>query len=377
VHDYLIIGAGLFGSVCARELTDLGYKCLVIEKRNHIAGNCYTENDNGIHVHKYGPHIFHTSNETIWNYINRFAQFNNFRYNPRVKYKNKLYSFPINLLTLYQVYGVTTPKEAQQKLDEVKHIIENPTNLEDWALSQVGGELYEIFIKGYTTKQWGTSPKNLPTSIIKRIPIRLNFDENYYFDKYQGIPIGGYTQIFEKLLNNIEVKLDTDYFENKEYFDSIANKIIYTGPIDKFYNYKFGELEYRSLEFKVDKYNILDYQGVAGINYTDIEVPYTRKIEHKHFEPNSNAFKNNYTIVTTEYPQKWTINQEPYYPINDQKNNILYKKYSELAESEEKYIFGGRLANYKYYDMHQVIGEALSFIKKIKIIGVSGSRHFY
>jgi UDP-galactopyranose mutase len=366
MYDYLIIGSGLFGSVCARELTDLGYKCLVIEKRNHIGGNCYTENDNGIHVHKYGPHIFHTSSEDIWNYINRFAEFNNFRYNPRVKYKDKLYSFPINLLTLYQVYGATTPYEAQLKLEEARVPIENPRNLEDWILSQVGPELYEIFIKGYTTKQWGTDPKNLPTSIIKRLPIRLNFNENYYFDKYQGIPVGGYTQIFEKLLKDIPVKLNTDYFENREYFDNIANKIIYTGPIDRFYNYKFGELEYRSLEFKIDKYNIVDYQGTAGINYTDIEVPYTRKIEHKHFEPDNIVFKQDYTVVTTEFPQQWSPEREPYYPINDNKNNILYKKYSELANSEEKYIFGGRLANYKYYDMHQVIGEALSLIKKIK-----------
>jgi UDP-galactopyranose mutase len=366
MYDYLIIGSGLFGSVCARELTDLGYKCLVIEKRNHIGGNCYTENDNGIHIHKYGPHIFHTSNENIWNYINRFAQFNNFRYNPRVRYKNQLYSFPINLLTLYQVYGVTTPHEAQLKLDSVKISIDNPRNLEDWVLSQVGPEIYDIFIKGYTTKQWGTDPKNLPTSIIRRLPIRLNFDENYYFDKYQGIPIGGYTQIFEKLLDGIEVKLNTDYFESRGYFNSIADKIIYTGPIDRFYDYKFGELEYRSLDFKIDRYDIPDYQGAAGINYTDVEIPYTRKIEHKHFEPDSSAFKKSYTIVTTEFPKQWTTEREPYYPINDDKNNTIYKKYSELAALEDKFIFGGRLANYKYYDMHQVIGEALAFINKIR-----------
>jgi UDP-galactopyranose mutase len=358
-YDYLIVGAGLFGSVCARELTDMGFKCLVIEKRSHIAGNCYTENINGINVHKYGPHIFHTSNKKLWEYINRFTEFNHFRYTPKVYYKENIYSFPINLMTLYQVYGVETPEEAERKLQSVKIPIDNPKNLEEWALSQIGQELYDIFIKGYTIKQWGRSPKELPTSIIKRLPIRLTFDDNYYFDTYQGIPVDGYTIIFERLLEGIDIKLNTDYFSDKAWFDSVAHTVIYTGPVDKFYNYEFGKLEYRSLIFEEEYLPIEDYQGVAGMNYTDETVPYIRIIEHKHFE----FGKQPYTIITKEYPSS---DGEPYYPVNDETNNIRYKKYKKLMDKETKFIFGGRLADYQYYDMHQVIASALKTITDIK-----------
>lgn len=362
MYDYLIVGSGLFGSICARELTDHGYKCLVIEKRNHIGGNCYTENVDGINVHKYGPHIFHTSNKRIWDYVNKFAEFNHFRYTPKVSYKNTLYSFPINLLTLNQVYNITTPTEAAILLKKIRVPIDNPQNLEEWVLSQVGEKLYEIFIKGYTTKQWGKPPKELPTSIIKRLPIRTTFDDNYYFDTYQGIPIGGYTKIFDKLLEGIDIRLNIDYFSDKNYFDSLANKIIYTGPIDKFYEYRFGKLEYRSLHFSEERWDVSDYQGVAGVNYTDETVPYTRIIEHKHFE----FGKQSHTIITKEFP---TLFGEPYYPINDEKNNTIYKQYKHLMEQETKYIFGGRLADYQYYDMHQVIGSALKTVSTINTRG--------
>lgn len=356
-YDYLIVGAGLFGSVFARELTNTGNRVLVIDKRNHIGGNCYTENVGGIHVHKYGPHIFHTSNKEIWEYVNNLTTFNNFSYRPKVNYKGSIYSFPINLMTLYQVYGVTTPTEALKILESKKVNIPTPTNLEEWCLSQIGNELYEIFIKGYTQKQWNRNPKDLPISIIKRLPTRLNFDDSYYFDDYEGIPTDGYTKIFENLLNGIEVKLNEDYFLNREYYDNIASKVVYTGPIDKFYNYKFGKLEYRSLDFETEKLDIFDYQGSAGINYTDYEIPYTRIIEHKHF----NFGKQPFTVITKEYPK---TEGEPYYPINDANNNDRYDKYKQLMLMEDKFVFGGRLTDYKYYDMHQVIGSALHKSKK-------------
>jgi UDP-galactopyranose mutase len=350
--DYVIVGSGLFGSIFARELTDNGYKCLVIDKRPHIGGNCYTENIDTINVHKYGPHIFHTSDNNIWNYINKFAKFNNFINRPKVFYKDNLYSFPINLMTLYQIYGVKTPQEAILKLNEVKKNIQTPKNLEEWVLSQVGQEIYETFIKGYTTKQWNKDPKDLPTSIIRRLPIRLNFDDNYFFDTYQGIPIGGYTKIFEKLLDGIEVRLNTDYFDNRDYFDSIAKRVVYTGPIDLFYNFKFGKLEYRSLKFENKILEVEDYQGNAIINFTEKEIPYTRITEHKHFE--FGRQKN--TIITKEFPSD---TGDPYYPINDKINNMRFELYEQLMKSEKKFIFGGRLPDYKYYDMHQVIGSAL------------------
>ena len=353
MYDYLIVGSGLFGSIFARELTDKGYKCLVIDKRNHIGGNCYTEEIEGINVHIYGPHIFHTSDDKVWEYMNRFCKFNHFVNRPKVNYKEKIYSFPINLMTLYQLYDVTTPEQAKIILNHVKHNIETPKNLEEWILSQVGTEIYEIFIKGYTTKQWGREPKLLPSSIIRRLPIRLTFDDNYFFDKYQGIPIGGYTKIFEKLLDGIEVKLNVDYFKDKEFWDGQCKKVLYTGPIDKYYNYKFGELEYRSLEFKTEIKDVNNFQGNAIINYTDITTEYTRIVEHKHFE----FGKQNKTVITTEYPKSVG---EPYYPVNDNINNSIYNKYKELMDNEENVIFGGRLADYKYYDMHQVVASALN-----------------
>lgn len=346
----------MFGSIFAREMTDKGFKCLVIDKRNHIGGNCYTEEIEGINIHKYGPHIFHTSDDNVWEYMNRFCTFNHYVHRPKVNYKGNIYSFPINLMTLYQLYNITTPEQAKVMLNNVKHDIKTPKNLEEWILSNVGTEIYETFVRGYTTKQWGREPKLLPSSIIRRLPIRLTFDDNYFFDKYQGIPIGGYTKIFEKLLDGIEVKLNVDYFKDKEYWDSQCKKVVYTGPIDRYYNYKFGELEYRSLEFKTEIKDIEDFQGVAIMNYTDTTTEYTRIVEHKHFE----FGKQNKTIITTEYPRSFG---EPYYPVNDDINNSKYNRYKELMKIESMVIFGGRLTDYKYYDMHQVVASALKRTK--------------
>jgi UDP-galactopyranose mutase len=357
--DYLIVGSGLFGSVFAHEMTKAGKKCLIIEKRNHIAGNCHSENKDGINVHTYGPHIFHTNDKGIWEWINQFTSFHSYKHSPKVNYKNKMYSFPINLMTLNQIWGVNTPEEAKQKLDEVRIKNDNPKNLEEWILSQVGKDIYETFIKGYTQKQWNKDPKELPTFIIKRLPIRTNFDDNYFFDKYQGTPVGGYTQIFEKMLEGIEVKTNVNYFENKEYWNSLANKVVFTGKIDEFFDYQFGELEYRTLRFDNRKVETEDYQGCSIVNYTDFNIPYTRITEHKHFE-NS---KSDVTWITTEYPKDYEKGDVPYYPINDDKNNSMYEKYKDLSK-ESNIIFGGRLSEYKYYDMHQIIGSALSKVKK-------------
>lgn len=359
-YDYLIVGAGLFSSVFAYEMKKNGKKCLIIENRNHIGGNCYTEKKDDINIHKYGPHIFHTNDEYIWNWINQFTDFHNYKHSPKVNYNGVIYSFPINLMTFQQVWGVKTPIEAIEKINLVKIKNENPKNLEEWILSQVGEEIYNIFIKGYTKKQWNKDPKDLPTSIIKRLPIRFDFNDNYFFDKYQGIPIDGYSKIFDKLLDGIEIKLNVNFFENKEYFESISNKIIYTGKIDEYFNYEFGELEYRSLEFKNEFYEMKDYQGSSIMNYTNYEIPYTRITEHKHFE-NSNT---NVTWITKEYPKNYKKNDIPYYPINDEKNNNKYKFYKEKSKNlENKIIFGGRLGSYQYYDMHQVIGQALKTVK--------------
>lgn len=360
-YNYLIIGSGIFGSVCARELTDKGYKCLVIEKRNHIGGNCYTEKIEGINFHKYGAHIFHTSNKEVWDYVNKFVEFNSYKHHVLANYNNKLYSLPFNMFTFNQLWGVNTPKEAQNIIEQQRFKGE-PSNLEEQALSLVGKDIYEKLIKGYTEKQWMKSCNELPPFIIKRLPVRFNFDNNYFFDPYQGIPKNGYTELFEQLLDGIEVKLNTDYFESKKYFDSLAKNIIYTGPIDKFYNYCFGELEYRPLKFEHDILDQENYQGHSVINYTEYRVPYTRIIEHKHF----NNDVSSKTIITKEYPIEWNKNEEPYYPINDELNNKKYSQYKELASKETNIIFGGRLAEYKYYDMHQVIESALNTIKQVK-----------
>jgi len=358
--DYLIVGSGLFGSVFAYEMTKIGKKCLIIEKRDHIAGNCYTENKDGINIHTYGPHIFHTNDKGIWNWINQFTEFHPYKHSPKVNYNDKIYSFPINLMTLQQLWGIKTPEEAKKKLEEVKVRIENPKNLEEWILSEVGEDIYNTFIKGYTTKQWNRDPKDLPTFIIKRLPIRTNFDDNYFFDKYQGIPVDGYTKIFERMLEGVEVKLGIDYFTDKEYWNSLADKVVFTGKIDEFFDYQFGELEYRTLHFDNKRLETEDFQGCSIVNYTDVNVPYTRVTEHKHFE-NSNS---EVTWVTFEYPKDYTSNDVPYYPINDEKNNTVYNKYKELSKDVDNIIFGGRLAEYKYYDMHQIIGSALTKVKK-------------
>ena len=359
LYDYIIVGSGLFGSICAYELEKLNNKVLVLEKRPHVGGNCYTENVEGINVHKYGPHIFHTNDKRIWDYVSQFVEFNHYTNRTKVNYQGQIYSFPINLMTLNQVWGVKTPQEAQLKIEKNRVPIKNPQNLEEWILSQVGEEIYEIFVKGYTTKQWGREPKYLPSSIIRRLPIRLTYNDNYFNDRYQGIPIGGYTQIFEKLLENVDLETGVDFFDNKEYFESISKKIIFTGKIDELFEYTFGELEYRSLKFEEE---ILegDFQGNALINYTEQSVPFTRICEHKHFE-----FGNqDKTVITREYPDSYSAGKVPYYPVGDQKNLEIYKKYKNLSKDFNNYIFGGRLAEYKYYDMHQVIGSALSKLKK-------------
>jgi UDP-galactopyranose mutase len=358
-YDYLIVGSGLFGSICARELTDAGKKCLIVEKRNHIGGNCYSENINGIHACQYGGHIFHTNSLKIWNYMNKWTSFNSYVNRVKTWSNGKLYSLPINLFTLYQVWGISNPEEAKKKLDSVKIKIENPLNLEEWAISQIGEELYQKFIYGYTKKQWGKEPKELPSFIIKRLPIRLTMDDNYFDDRYQGMPEEGYTKIFERLIDGIDVETNVDYLKNRSQLDSIAQKIIYTGPIDEFFAYELGTLEWRSLNFNQEVLDIPDYQGFASCNFADYSVPYTRIIEHKHFT----FGKQNFTVITKEYPQQWDTTKEKYYPVNDENNNALYQKYKELIDTD-KYIFGGRLADYKYYDMHQVVGSALNRSEK-------------
>ena len=362
-YDYLIVGSGLYGAICAHELKKQGYKVLVIEKRKHIAGNIYTEDYKGIQVHNYGAHIFHTNNNLFWDYINSFAEFNRFTNSPLAFYKDKLFNLPFNMNTFYQLWGVKKPIEAQQKILEQKELyhIENPKNLEEQAISLIGKDIYEILIKGYTEKQWGRKATDLPPFIINRLPVRFTFDNNYFNDKYQGIPIGGYTKIIKKMLEGIDVKLNSDFFENKQEYLLLANKIIYTGPIDKFYDYRFGALEYRSLFFENEVINESNYQGNAVINYTDFDIPYTRIIEHKHFD----YVETEHTVITKEYPRDWKIGDEAYYPINDDINSNLYIKYKELADREEQIYFGGRLADYRYYDMHHVIEKALNFIKSL------------
>ena len=361
-YDYLIVGAGLFGSIFAYVANKKGKKCLVIDKRSHIGGNIYTENIEGINVHKYGAHIFHTSNKEVWEYINQFAEFNRYTNSPVARYKNELYNMPFNMNTFNKLWGVVTPKEAKEKIEQEKKNagITEPKNLEEQAISLVGQTIYEKLVKGYTEKQWGKRATELPSFIIKRLPVRFIYDNNYFNDIYQGIPIGGYTKIIERMLDGIDVKLNCDYFENKRELENIAEKIIFTGQIDKYYDYKFGELEYRSLKFETEILEEENYQGNAVVNYTEYEIPYTRIIEHKHFEFDTITPK---TVVTREYPDTWTKEKEPYYPINNDKNNELYEKYAKLAENDDKVIFGGRLGEYKYYDMDKVILEALKYAK--------------
>ena len=362
-YDYLIVGSGLFGSIFAYEANKRGKKCLVIDKRSHIGGNIYTENIEGINVHKYGAHIFHTSNKEVWEYINQFAEFNRYTNSPVARYKDELYNMPFNMNTFNKLWGVVTPKEAQEKIEQEKKeagIVE-PRNLEEQAISLVGKTIYEKLVKGYTEKQWGQRATELPSFIIKRLPVRFIYDNNYFNDIYQGIPIGGYTQIIEKMLEGIETRLNCDFFENREKLEQIANKIVFTGPIDEFYNYKFGKLEYRSLRFETEILNEQNHQGNAVVNYTEYEVPYTRIIEHKHFEFDTLSPK---TVVTKEYPDKWTLGKEAYYPINNDRNNNLYAKYEELSKQDTNVIFGGRLGEYKYYDMDKVILQALECVRE-------------
>ena len=359
-YDYLIVGAGFFGTTFARQLTDAGKKCLVIDSRDHIGGNAYTERVGEIDVHLYGPHIFHTNDEKIWKYVNRFTKFKDFILSPKVYRDGRMYSLPFNMNTFHEIWGVTTPKAAQL-------VIENqrfkgvPTNLEEQALSLVGRDIYELLIKDYTTKQWQKDPKDLPAFIIKRLPLRFTYDNNYFNDKYQGIPIDGYTKMFQNMLHGIEVRLGCNYFDHREEWNKLAKKVVFTGKIDEFYGYQFGELEYRTLKFEHQTISDSDnFQGVAQVNYPDPGCAWTRIIEHKHF----NSAKTDYTIITKEIPDTWDKTKIPYYPINDDRNDELYRKYRELADQESDVIFGGRLTEYRYYDMHQVIASALMISKK-------------
>lgn len=354
-YDYLIVGCGLFGSAFARLATDSGKSCLVIDKRPHIAGNCYTENIEGINVHKYGAHIFHTSNKKVWDFVNRFAEFNNYINSPKAYSNGKLYSLPFNMNTFYELWGTIKPNEAKSKINSQKYV-GKITNLEEQALSLVGSDIYYTLIKDYTEKQWGRNATDLPAFIIRRLPLRFTYNNNYFNDLHQGIPIGGYTKMFKNMLDGIEVLLNTDYFSNRKYFDSLASKVLYTGKIDEFFNYEYGELDYRSLKFDTERLEESNYQGNAVVNYCDISTNYTRIIEHKHFEDT----KTKYTIITKEYPIHYQKGSSPYYPINDNTNQSLYRRYKEKSKSLTNVIFGGRLSEYKYMDMHVVIESAMN-----------------
>ena len=367
MYDYLVVGTGLFGSIFAHEANKAGFSVLVIDKRNHIAGNIYTEKIEGINVHKYGAHIFHTNNKVVWDYITQFAKFNRFTNSPVANYKGELYSLPFNMYTFNKMWGVVTPEEAKAKLKQQRaEIVNKPQNLEEQAVSLVGRDIFEKLIKGYTEKQWGRSCKDLPTFIIKRLPVRLTFDNNYFDALYQGVPVGGYTKLVENLLDGIEIRLNTDYLKNKDEMDNLANKVIYTGPIDAYFGYQLGCLEYRSLRFETELLDKSNFQGNAAVNYTDRETPWTRIIEHKWFEFGKDEYGNDLskTVITREYSAEWTLGDEPYYPVNDAKNSELYQKYKILADKEPKVYFGGRLGEYKYYDMDKVIESALEFAEK-------------
>ena len=374
-YDFLIVGAGLYGCVFAHELKKLGKKCLVIDKRAHLGGNVYCEETEGINVHKYGAHIFHTSNKKVWSYVNDIVEFNRYTNSPVARYKNELYNLPFNMNTFAQMWGVKTPDEAQKKLDEQKADalasmkaagVSEPRNLEEQALTLIGRDIYEKLIKGYTEKQWGRKCTELPAFIIKRLPVRMVFDNNYFNDTYQGIPIGGYNRLIEGLLDCVETRTGVDYFANKAEFDSMADKIVFTGKIDEYFGYEYGNLQYRTVRFETEVLDTPNYQGNAVVNYTEREVPYTRVIEHKHFEMfGQDVYNNSKTVISKEYSTEWKPGMEPYYPVNDKQNTELYAKYKELADKEQNVIFGGRLAEYKYYDMDDVIEAALSALDGI------------
>lgn len=373
-YDYIIVGAGLFGSVFAHEATKAGKRCMVIDRRGHIGGNIYTEEMEGINVHKYGAHIFHTSNREIWDYMNSFVEFNRYTNSPIARYKDELYNLPFNMNTFHALWGVKTPEEAKNKIaEQMQEALEQakkqagsdgqlpePQNLEEQALRLIGKDIYEKLIKGYTEKQWGKCAGDLPSFIIKRLPVRFTYDNNYFNDKYQGIPEGGYTGIVEKMLKGVDVRLQEDFFEHRSEYEASGAKIVFTGMLDEYYGYCYGELEYRSLYFETEILEEENYQGNAVVNYTEYEIPYTRIIEHKHFEFGTQPK----TVITREYPATWKKGDEPYYPMNDAENNMLFAKYKQLADQEEKVIFGGRLGEYKYYDMHQVIARALETVKE-------------
>jgi UDP-galactopyranose mutase len=359
LYDYLIAGSGLYGTVFAYHAKQAGKKCLIIDKRPHLGGNLYCENIAGINVHKYGPHIFHTSNTNVWRLVNSIVEFNRFTYSPVACYKDKIYNLPFNMNTFHALWGVVTPEEAKRKIEKQQKEarISEPQNLEEQAISLVGKDIYEILIKGYTEKQWGRSCADLPAFIINRLPVRFTYDNNYFNDHYQGIPIGGYNKLIDGLLSGIEVKCNTDFFANREYFENIAEKVLFTGKIDEYYSYRFGNLEYRTLQFETETLDCENYQGNAGVNYTEREIPYTRIIEHKHFEFGTQPE----TVISKEYSSEWKKGSKPFYPVNDKKNNALYRQYKDLAERETSVIFGGRLAEYKYYDMDEIIENIINF----------------
>lgn len=360
-YDYLIVGAGLFGAVFAHEATKQGKRCLVIEKRNHTGGNIYCETIEDITVHKYGAHIFHTSSERVWDYVNSFCEFNNFINTPMANYEGKLYNLPFNMNTFSQIFGVTTPEEAKAIIEEQRSEIKGePKNLEEQAISLVGREIYTKLVKGYTEKQWGRDCKDLPAFIIKRLPVRYTYDNNYFNDTYQGIPVNGYNELIDKLLDGVEVRLNTDFLQDKDYYLSLAEKCVYTGTIDGYFDYALGNLDYRSLRFETETLPIKEFQPVAVVNYNERQIPFTRIIEHKHFE----FGKQEKTVITREYPANWEIGDEPYYPVNDERNNALYEEYKALAENEKNVIFGGRLGQYKYFDMDKCIFSALTLCDK-------------
>lgn len=372
-YDYLIVGSGLFGATFAHLANKSGKRCLVIEKRLHLGGNIYCQNVEGVNVHKYGAHIFHTSNKEVWDFVNSIVEFNRYTNCPVANYKGDLYNLPFNMNTFYQMWGVKTPAEAKAKIDEQRAEvatalreagIAEPRNLEEQALLLVGRDIYEKLVKGYTEKQWGRQCVDLPAFIIRRLPVRMVYDNNYFNDKYQGIPIGGYNRLIEGLLNGIECRTDTDFFESREYWESIADKIVFTGKIDEFYDYRYGNLEYRTVLFEEEVHDVPNYQGNAVVNYTERDIPYTRIIEHKHFEMfGSDVYDSPKTVISKEFSTEWKDGMEPYYPVNDERNTALYRQYKALADKEKKVIFGGRLAEYKYYDMAPVIEQVFNVFK--------------